>query len=494
MAQKPAYASPKFCEIGNNSPMLKLLPFVLLILLLGGFPVLANALDQYSVRFDGGLEKVYVQVCFEGSAPKRIYHSSHAAEFASELKTPTGTFKIQKDADSSRLPRLAPDSCLEWQLDLEKAAAQADFRFAMRVGEDLVTDTDLWFWRGAGDRPARVGVELPAGINISVPWKLTDLSGTGLSGERIFFEPANTPASWASRIAVGRFANQTLKTVNSEIRFALLGGLDAPVQDKLTQWLEQAVMAVAGVYGQFPQTSPQVLIIPIGARNNPVPWAHVMRGGGVSAEFFVDQTRPLNELSEDWTACHELSHMLLPFISSKDRWLSEGLASYYQYILLARTGMLTEQQAWQGMFDGLKRGENGTRSGRRASTLADATLEGRENTMRIYWSGAAMMLMADTQIRAASGNLQSLDTALASLKDCCLEDGKRWRAGELFKRLDSLTGKGIFGALYDEHVQSKQFPDLSATWHSLGIEIRSKRVWLNDHHAGSDIRKTIMKN
>ena len=64
--------------------------------------------------------------------------------------------------------------------------------------------------------------------------------------------------------------------------------------------------------------------------------------------------------------------------------------------------------------------------------------------MRVYWSGAAMMLMADTRLRAASGGRQSLDSALQSLQHCCLENGKSWRARDLLAELDRVTGTQIF--------------------------------------------------
>ena len=139
-----------------------------------------------------------------------------------------------------------------------------------------------------------------------------------------------------------------------------------------------------------------------------LPWnvdpeiAAQIRGGGVAAEFFVDQTRPLNELRFDWTATHELSHMLLPYVSSRDRWLSEGLASYYQNVLRARDGRLTEQQAWQKLHAGFERGRKATHGG----SLAEASRAGWSATMRVYWGGAAMMLKADSQLRALSGGQQ----------------------------------------------------------------------------------------
>lgn len=145
--------------------------------------------------------------------------------------------------------------------------------------------------------------------------------------------------------------------------------------------------------------------------SEPVPWAHIMRGGGIAAEFYIDETRPISDFRSDWTATHELSHMLLPYVSSRDRWLSEGLASYYQNILRARDGRLTEEQAWQKLLSGFERGKRATRGG----SLANATRSGRAATMRIYWNGAAIMLMADTRLRELTGGQQSIDTALLIL-------------------------------------------------------------------------------
>ena len=217
--------------------------------------------------------------------------------------------------------------------------------------------------------------------------------------------------------------------------------------------------------------------------------AHVMRGGGLSAEFFVDETRSLEEFTSDWTATHEFSHMLIPYISNRDRWLSEGLASYYQNVLRARNGRLTETQAWQKLYEGFKRGENGTHGG----SLAQATRNGWRSTMQVYWSGAALMLMADMQLRKASGGLQSLDTALQSLSSCCMENGKTWRAREMFTQLDKLTSTDIFTGLYKKHVHEESFPDMRSTWENLGINTRHDRVSLSEDAPMASVRSAIMK-
>jgi hypothetical protein len=103
-------------------------------------------------------------------------------------------------------------------------------------------------------------------------------------------------------------------------------------------WLEASALAVMRVHGTLPQSDPQVLIMPADSQNEAIPFARVMRGGGIGLQFFVDPNRSAQAFAQDWKPTHEFSHLLFPYISRSDAWLSEGLASYYQNILRARPG------------------------------------------------------------------------------------------------------------------------------------------------------------
>jgi len=212
------------------------------------------------------------------------------------------------------------------------------------------------------------------------------------------YRPDKTSSNWESRVAVGYFQIEHIEVPGAHIRLAAIGDLSVSQREKIRLWIAETATTVTSVNGHFPQPQPQVLVIPIGARKRPVVKAQVLRGGGLAAGFYIDETRPLEEFTRDWKATHEFSHMLVPYISSRDRWLSEGLASYYQNVLLARNGQFTETEAWQKLYEGFKRGENGTHGG----SLAQATRDGWRSTMRVYWSGAALMLMADIQLREVS--------------------------------------------------------------------------------------------
>ena len=62
----------------------------------------------------------------------------------------------------------------------------------------------------------------------------------------------------------------------------------------------------------------QVVVIPVGgSRRNSrsaVPFGRVIRDGGETVELLVDQTQPLENLLGDWTATHEFSHLMLPYL------------------------------------------------------------------------------------------------------------------------------------------------------------------------------------
>jgi predicted metalloprotease with PDZ domain len=454
------------------------LSFILLLF----FPVVLNAGDRYLVRFSDDLGAVTVKACFDGAPPRELYRHGESALYTEWIRTGGETVTNRSRYGRLRLPDLPDDACVQWRVNLTAAVAQNDSRLALRSQGAMLTSGSLWFWRDDERRAIRVEVELPPGTSISTPWKERQENG------RLTFWPERTPASWSSRIAVGRFPVQRVAVTGTEVRLSTIGELLPDQREAITEWVRETAECVASIFGRFPQQQPQILVVAIGNRGEAVPWAHVMRGGGIAAEFFIDENRPISEFRSDWTATHELSHMLLPYVSSRDRWLSEGLASYYQNVLRARDGRLTEEQAWQKLHSGFERGKRATRG----DSLAKATRSGRRATMRVYWSGAAIMLKADTRLRELTGGRQSIDTAMSSLQGCCFEEGRYWRAQELFGELDRLTGYTVFMDLFHEHVLDDEFPDLRRTYTQLGIVPRSASVQLNPDAPLNQVRYQIM--
>jgi hypothetical protein len=454
------------------------------ICLLLFYPLFCMAEDVLSVNFPDHLDHVQVSLCFDGKAPSKLYRHPQAAAFSSGISHEGKPLKTSLDTYSLRLPTLPENACIDWQSNFNAALKESDYRLISKIGEDLLMSADLWFWKGPMDRDLLVDIQLPEGMSISTPWEQL-----GKTGHQIRFRPDKTSSDWETKIAVGYFEVDLIEIPGANFRLAAIGNLSNRQKTKLEQWVKESVASVTAVTGRLPQANPQVLVVPIGPRNEAVVHAQVLRGGGLATVFYIDETRSMGEFSGDWTATHEFSHMLLPYISTRDRWLSEGLASYYQNVLRARDGRLSDTEAWQNLYEGFKRGENNTNGG----SLAQATRSGRGATMRVYWSGAALMLMADIQLRQQSGGLQSLDTALDALSGCCLENGRTWRARSMFAQLDRLTKTDIFMGLYQDHVHANGFPDIRSNWENLGIQTRHNQVVLSEDAPQVDIREAIME-
>ncbi len=437
--------------------------------------------DRLYARFSEDLRTVEAELCFAGTAPNRLYRHELAGQHASPLVHEGEALRVRSREDRVYLPELPDRACLSWTFDLGAAVDEGGYRTAFRAGESVLAVTSLWYWKGPWTRPLVVTVDLPDGMHFSTPWPRDP-------NDPSRYRPVQTPSGWYARSAVGPMRFQALAVPGGEIELAILGSVTDSQADKLTRFVRRSVDAVTPVFGFFPRQHTQVVVVPIGPRNEPVPWAHVVRGGGPGVQFYVDETRPLEEFDADWTATHEFSHLLLPYVTRRDRWLSEGLASYYQNVLRARDGRLSDDEAWQKMHEGFQRGMKATR----LESLEAATQGGWRNTMRVYWSGAAIMLQADMALREQSAGAQSLDSALRQFHDCCLEEGKLWSAREVMGTLDRLTGTDIFMTVFEQNVPNTRFPDVETTFEQLGLDPGYSRMRMRDGAPLASVRDAIM--
>lgn len=277
------------------------------------------------------------------------------------------------------------------------------------------------------------------------------------------------------------------------LRIEVLPPIDEQKAAELVSWLQYVSDNMRLAYGRFPSESPRIVVIPATDRswggNSPVPFGRLTRSGEDKIELYVNADRPIEEFYGDWTATHEFSHLMLPYVDGRYRWISEGFASYYQNVLMARAGQYSAEQAWQKLYSGLERG----RASRPDLTLNEAAAAGvRQARMKIYWSGAAIALLADVELRERSGGRESLDTVLEQLQRCCLPSARTWSGPELFQQLDSLVaGRPIFMPLYERYANRSGFPAFHPTLERLGIGTDSRRISLQRSAELSHIRKAI---
>ena len=318
-----------------------------------------------------------------------------------------------------------------------------------------------WLWRDAAQGvELHVTFELPPGVSVSVPWRRDG------AGHR--YRVPESPKSDAAISVFGRFLSPSIP--GTDLSYVLLPAAAGEVESaRISAWLAGAVAQLEAPYGRFPNPQVQIVVVPVtpGAPDaSPVPWAHVVRDGGEAVQFFVDTARPLPELAADWTATHEFAHLMLPYLEPADKWVSEGFASYYQNVLMARGGEYTPSRAWAELVRCFDR----ARSEGAGLTPPEAVSAGvGKARMMIYWSGAALALTADVALRRESGGIMSLDRVLGAFAAEALPSPKRWRAEDFFSRLDALSGTGTFTRLLHHFESTPGISDLSALWAELGV-------------------------
>ena len=441
--------------------------------------------DVYTVTAPGGPGALSVELCF-GSDPPRVLHgAAGAGEYLADLRTTRGSARVRADTDDRLLISGArPGDCVAWTARIDEASADRAARFGLRRQAAILPSAAWLFRPRRPPRPPLLRLDLAGGVAASVPW--TPLPG-GRPGRDFVLD--GSPGSWPDLTAFGSLELAEIRVAGARIRVATLPGDPPADRAQLLRWIQANARAVAAVHGRFPVPHAQVLVVPIGRGGEPVPWAQVNRGGGSGVHFFVNQTFPGDAFLADWTAAHELAHLLLPFVRRSDAWLSEGFASYYQNVARPRVGLLDAGTAWQKLYAGFRRGEAS-----RPMTLREASGEMRRRGayMRVYWSGAAIALIADVRLRLRSGGTESLDTVLGRLADCCLPSSRRWDGPELLARLDTLGGNGIFMAEYDRWIDSRQFPDYRAAFETLGIETLGDELRYTPDQGARALRDAIM--
>jgi hypothetical protein len=262
------------------------------------------------------------------------------------------------------------------------------------------------------------------------------------------------------------------------------------MRESLETWTSTISKSLLQVYGRWPRKQWEISLAPISAsRTDPIPWAQVERGDPDRVSFFTSTAATAQDLIGAWTSYHELSHLLIPYRGWGDIWFSEGLASYYQNVLQARSGLLSEQQMWQKLYDGFMRGRRQSQFAQFDLQTISAEMRKKGAFMRVYWSGAWYFLKADVELRRRSRGKQTLDTALDRLNLCCAE--QKLSVTQMVAKLDEVNGVDLFVPLYRELSSSTSMPDFEPLFAELAIEVRKNTVQLNSASPNADLRTRI---
>jgi hypothetical protein len=285
---------------------------------------------------------------------------------------------------------------------------------------------------------------------------------------------------------------QTLVEDNRTLTLQISNQFTPRQRAEVVVWIEFIAAALRQVYGYWPREEWNISVAAASAAgSDPIPWAQVNRDAVDVVEFYAAPTANATDLKQAWTGYHELAHLLIPYRGWGDAWFSEGLARYYQNVLQARAGMLTEQQTWQHLYDGFARGRDDTAFN--DQTLSDVSDAMRDNGgfMRVYWSGAWYFLSLDIRLRRQSGGDITLDSALQKLNQCCADQSMS--VPEMVQKLDAMNSVLLFHPLYDQVRVSTQMPAFETVFASLGITVTDGTVHLQQQGPGARLRQQILQ-
>ena len=458
-----------------------------LVFLFGGVGASAEPVThRYTVSVDYSMSRLWVEARFGKPVDSVIARSRDAGDFLIDVRGCSDAQQIRMHNNRMMLPEHGI-SCMNYTVDLARAAKAHRFG-KMLAPENIIVSPSYWMWRPKlrNDAAIRVSFRLPENVQVAVPWQqLSEHGNTYLVSE--------SPESAYAPAVFGAFDYRKIEVPGATLRLSLVAGLDEMDNESIVRWISATATDVSLAYGRFPNPSPQVVVIPVGdSRSNSrsaVPFGRVIRDGGETVELQLDQSQSLETLLGDWTATHEFSHLMLPYVERRHRWISEGLAQYYQNVLLTRSGAYDDLYAWQKIYDGFERG----RQSRPELSPNEASSGGvSSGLMKIYWAGAAIALMADVQLRELSGGKESLDDILDKLQLCCLPSERVWSGPELFAQLDALASAPVFMPLYRRFADTAGFPDTSNIFERLGLSVSDGEVRIRIPAKLRSIRKSIL--
>jgi hypothetical protein len=489
-AEKPLSEKPILDCISHQRSALSRLSRLLvgsLALTIGSAAIAADApAHNYTVTVDYSMSQLWVEARFSHPVDSVTARARDAAKYLVDVRGCDDTSNIK--LRNQRM--LLPDdgiSCLNYTVDLARAAKDNRQNKTL-TADNVIVSSSIWLWRPelTNGNELHVRFRLPEGSRVSVPWQPIDTA-------RNLYRLRNSPESSHAPVAFGNFSYRELVVPGATLRVSIMSADDASNEVSILDWLQATATDVSLAYGRFPNPLPQVLVVPVGnsrdRSDGAVPFGQVIRDGGETVQLYINQNEPLSAFLSDWTATHEFSHLLLPFVDRRHKWISEGFAQYYQNILLARSGAYEEQYAWQKIHDGLERGRL-SRPELSPNEAADGNV--RTGLMKIYWSGAAIALMADVSLRELSDGRESLDTVLDRLQSCCLPSDRLWSGPELFAKLDTLTDYPVFMSLYRRYADTAGFPDTSGLFDRLGMTVSDGKVKLRKSGELRDIRLAIV--
>jgi len=408
-----------------------------------------------------------------------------------ELSVESGTEPFLREVSVLRRTGWAavPPRETSWFIDDCAAGCQIRYRFelaeaagelqnadsAARYGDVLESPLGAWLLRPLNVSDGTVlqlRVQSPSGIRFA----------TGLA--KVGKEPSSyqMPAdylAYAPYAAFGPLKIQNVAVQGGTLQIALVPVERQLSVDEVVHWISASAAAVSEYFGRFPLPDSLVLVVPgRGARIH----GRVFGRGGATVLLWLGPDVSQVDLDKDWVLVHELTHLGFPSVARRHHWAEEGLATYLEPIIRARTRALPAEAVWTELVRGLPKG---------LPQPGDQGLDYTPTWGRTYWGGALYWFLADVEIRERTGNQASL---MGALRGILAEGGtiaEPWSLDRALSAGDRAVALPVLKRLYEKMHASPAPVDLDALFNRLGVRTVGTRMSFDDQAPIAAVRRGI---
>ena len=389
----------------------------------------------YTVTIADNFSGASVRVCLDGASARELVpigddegHTLRGAWIAGDtLETARGRIRLREPSRAS---------CVDYETRFEPPMLRASDPAA------IVVSQTQWLWRPdpfPPDLRASIRFVLPMGAQVSLPWP---------SSGAIYF-PEKSAFFTGAFAVFGSFERQSFSVASTRVDVARVG--PRPTDDHVRRWLSGPRRSVGSL--AIGSTSSSFLLQ--AERNR---WRSGWCVEAAARRCFCFRRRMRRLISSKQTGWRFTSFRISgsPICIPRDRWLSEGIATYLQEVLRARCGLQTGRQAWTRLHEGFERG-------RRSGTGRDLASESRSMNRtgayhRVYWAGAAFALEADVRLREHSNGNMTLLCAINDAQRAWGTEARPVEASVLLRALQEASGMGFIEELGKKYAASADFP------------------------------------
>jgi hypothetical protein len=271
---------------------------------------------------------------------------------------------------------------------------------------------------------------------------------------------------------------------SARIDIAIVGQTRYAMSDAhIRAWIDDAAGVVTNLFGRFPVDRATLFVVPARGESEVV-FGKVLSLAGASVVIVLGDQMQQTLRHQDWVLVHELFHLGFPTFRGEGRWLGEGLATYYEPILRARSGWTTEQDVFRQFARNMPRG---------VPVRGSAALAQRDDVDSIYWGGALFCFAADVRIREETRGRHTLDDVLRVALARGGDATKVWTVAEVVKLGDDVTDTKVLSEMYERYAARGDRIDLDSLLASLGVDrLDDGTIDFDDKRTSAWIRQSII--